>query len=242
MPDKINKPPSGSEPQGRRPALPGDNPTEMPADPPAASPDVIDKIVKLLCNIQDRASIVGACLNKLNIDPADVDAAIDAAKTKLTRAADYHRDHELGLALTRLHECYQRAVSVQDTKTAIIAQREINKLLDLYPASPTGYAVTSPDDNGEGDSHDEAERRREIEIAELSDLVGAIEAYIEPLKLSDDVNDTDSDLIRLAAEEVKRLRRQRKRKTKTGTTKPAKTTKGKKKKKDATDGKKNKDR
>ena len=218
MPDKINKPP----------ALLGDNPTEMPAEPPVASPDVSDKIVRLLCNIQDRASIVGACLNKLNIDPADVDAAIDAAKTKLTRAADYHRDHELGKALTRLNECYQRAVGVQDTKTAISAQREINKLLDLYPAYQSPDGATESDPDGKGDRAAEAERSREIEITELSDLVGAIEAYIEPLKLSDDVNDTDSDLIRLAAEEVKRLRRQRKRKKKTGTTKVTKTTKGKK--------------
>ncbi len=230
-----------SEEMSRQPSAVSDQP---PADPPVASPEIIDKIVRLLCNIQDRASIVGACLNKLNIAPADVDAAINAAKTRLTRAADYHRDHELGKALTRLNECYQRAVAVQDTKTAIIAQREINKLLDLYPTYPASSeddsAATGPD--GDGPSPDE---RREIEIQELSDLVGAIEAHIEPLKLSEDVNDTDSDLIRLAAEEIKRLRRQRKRKKKAANT-TNKTTKKKVRvvrgKKEAKDGKKNKAR
>lgn len=191
---------------------------QQPADSAVASPEIIDKIVRLLCNIQDRASIVGACLNKLGIAPADVDAAIDAAKTKLTRASDYHRDHELGKALTRLNECYQRAVGVQDTKTALAAQREINKLLDLYPA------YEPPGDDEEADPAADLEERREIESQELADMVGAIEAYIEPLKLSEDVNDTDSDLIRLAGTEIKRLRRKRK---KTGTTKIAKTTKKK---------------
>lgn len=50
-----------------------------------------------------------------------------------------------------------------------------------------------------------------IEDQHLADLVAAIEAHIEPLKLSDSLTDTDPDLVRLAAEEIKALRREVKR-------------------------------
>ena len=132
--------------------------------PDAFAPAVIDKIVRLLCNIQDRGSIVAACLNKLAIPADQVDAAIDEAKDKLTRAANYHRDHELGRALTRLNECYQRAVTVQDTKTAISAQREINHLLGLYDDDPNGPADGDTANNADDPerSQDPAERRRSL--------------------------------------------------------------------------------
>ena len=183
--------------------------TEQPVIPVPAvetfDPGLLDKIVRLLCNVQDRASIVHACLDKLEIAPADVDSAIEAAKIKLTRAADYHRDHEMGKSLTRLNECYQRAVAMMDTKTAISAQKEINRLLSLYPAP----AFSPGEETDQDDDAEKAGDRRKIESQELSDLVGAIELYVEPLKLSADVNDTDGDLIRLAAEEIIRLRKKR---------------------------------
>ncbi|MBE3070800.1 MAG: hypothetical protein IMZ66_11255, partial [Planctomycetes bacterium] len=72
------------------------------------------------------------------------------------------------------------------------------------------------------------EARRRIESEELASIVWSIERHLEPLKLSAEVHDTDADLIRLAGEEIARLRRRGKRK-KPGTTKGTKSTENGKK-------------
>ena len=193
-----------------------DGQSDAPREPFA--PDLIDRVVRLLCNVVDRSSIVSACIDSLGIAPADADAAIDAAKAKLTRAADWHRDEELGRSIRRLNECYHRAVRDKDNRTALAAQRELNKLLDLYPAfGPPGAeqgagsaepAAGSADASPESrvPSGDAPQERRRIESAELADLVGAVEAHLDPLGLSDDERDTDADVVRLAGAEIARLR------------------------------------
>ncbi len=180
----------------------------------------VDTVVRLLCNLQDRASIVRACLVQLKISPDDVDALIEAATEKLARAAQYHRDHELGRAIIRLNECYRRAVADKDNKAAIAAQRELIRLLGLGPGgaddeppAPTGGGDVSADAPASEKSppdappKEEPPSRRTIENHTLADVVAAIEGHLDPLGLSDDVNDTDADMIRMAGEEIRRLRK-----------------------------------
>lgn len=78
-------------------------------------------------------------------------------------------------------------------------------LLDIIESNAARLAALrrDPDAGTQG--------RRQIENQALTDLVGAIDAHLEPLKLSEDLQDTDADLIRLAAEEITRLRAKRKR-------------------------------
>jgi hypothetical protein len=87
------------------------------------------------------------------------------ARKRLTRAAAYNRDEQLGTAVTRLNALYQQATEAKDSKTALQAQREINRLLDLY-ASPEREA---------GDGAGDTALRRQLDL---------IAGYLLPLKLA----------------------------------------------------------
>lgn len=71
------------------------------------------------------------------------------ARRKLTLAADYNRDEQLGTAVTRLNDIYARAIRAQDIKTGLVAQKELNKLLDLYRMTPEHAGdATEGEDSG----------------------------------------------------------------------------------------------
>ena len=56
------------------------------------------------------------------------------ARRVLARAAAFNRDEELGSARVRLRDIYARAIRSQDPRTALAAQRELNRLLGLAPS------------------------------------------------------------------------------------------------------------
>jgi hypothetical protein len=82
---------------------------------------------------------------KLGIESNQVNEAICEARRKLTRTADYNRDEQLGTAITRMNDIYSRAIRAGDIKTALMAQRDINKLLDLYREATTESRDSSED-------------------------------------------------------------------------------------------------
>lgn len=69
----------------------------------------------------------------LKLATRDIPRAITAARQRLTVAADYHRDTELARSITRLNGLYETSLNIQDTKTALSTQKELNKVLGLYP-------------------------------------------------------------------------------------------------------------
>lgn len=72
---------------------------------------------------------------KLDIPEAYIDAALVAVRKRITIAAEFDRDAEVGIAYTRLNDVYRRALTGQDMKTALAAQKELNKLIGLYDRS-----------------------------------------------------------------------------------------------------------
>jgi len=134
--------------------------------PAAAALDdaILQKVILLLVSHQNRAVVAQACAEKLDIPAAIVPAVLQEARRQLTLAADFHRTEELGKAIKRLDDCYARSLAIQDVKTALAAQKEMNRLLDLY--RPLGSA-TSPDD-----AH-----------AETAEELAAVREYLEPLGL-----------------------------------------------------------
>lgn len=178
-------------------------PTPTTAAGQDISPTIIDKIVLLMIAGLRHQAVIDATREKLLVPPAQIDGAMDTARRLITRAADYDRDAVLGEAITRLDDLYQRCLRVQDIKTALAAQREKNRLL-LSMAGP------GPEAPAASETDDKAPQRRNtnIESDELADIVDAIETGIEPLGLTpaEDVNDTDAQLITLAAQEIVRLR------------------------------------
>jgi hypothetical protein len=84
-----------------------------------------------------------------------------------TVAADYARDEQLGKAVMRLDDLYAKSIAAQDTRTALQAQRELNRLLCLYSAGEKGAAP--------GQGEDDAAARLEL-----------IGTYLLPLGLTDE--------------------------------------------------------
>lgn len=62
--------------------------------------------------------------------------------------ADYARDEQLDKAVMRLDDLYAKSIAAQDTRTALQAQRELNRLLGLYWAKGSeGQAIDSDAQN-----------------------------------------------------------------------------------------------
>lgn len=117
--------------------MPLDNATSK-NDPREPSKEVIDKIVLLLVSGLARSSIEEAA-HKLGLDGESAASAIAEARTRIQIAAHWEPEEQMGTALVRLNDIYRRALAVQDAKTALAVQRELNRLLDLYraPREPT---------------------------------------------------------------------------------------------------------
>lgn len=79
-----------------------------------------------------------------SLDAGDVDKLIAEARARLTLAATYNRDEELGLAIQRCDDVYRRAHKAGDLKTALAAQKEKAKLQHLYNARPDAPAGGAP--------------------------------------------------------------------------------------------------
>ena len=127
------------------------------------TPAQIDQIALMLIAGAAVADIRQAAIGKMGALPDDADKAIAEARRKIVVAADYNRDEQIAIAFARLNALYGASASI-DPKTALAAQREINKLLSLYtgPATPaTG-----------GDS---SEAAKALEL---------VRAHLEPLELA----------------------------------------------------------
>jgi hypothetical protein len=88
-----------------------------------------------------------ACIDKLGIPAASVNRVLAAARRKITLAADYARDQEIGKALARYNNLYERAVAMQDVKSALAAAKETCRLLGLNRKPEVNIAK----DAGDGD-------------------------------------------------------------------------------------------
>jgi hypothetical protein len=133
--------------------------------------EAVDKVVLMLVSGVSAEAAEVACVEKLKLKRADAKAAIIDARRRITIAADYNRTEEIGTAYIRLHDLYKRSLNVQDVKTALAAQKELNKLLDLYTALRTGELEEATDgEMGE----------RGIAAAELA----AVREHLLPLELA----------------------------------------------------------
>lgn len=72
-----------------------------------------------------------------NVADNTIDTYISKANEIFKLQSAIHRDEQFGLAISRLIYLWQKNVSIQDYKTALAVQREINLLLGLYPPKDT---------------------------------------------------------------------------------------------------------
>ncbi|HOM17357.1 MAG TPA: hypothetical protein PK777_08125 [Thermoguttaceae bacterium] len=120
--------------------------------------EFLDRAVLLLVSGQPPESVRTILQEKMGLKAAQATAVVQKAEKKIFLAARYDRQKELGTAIARLHDLYRRATAIQDTKTALQVQRELNKLLDLYE-QPASW-VEGADANAE----EEAARRYLVKL------------------------------------------------------------------------------
>lgn len=105
----------------------------------------LDSVKTLLCRGLDRTTILQyAAEKKWKSAPDLVDAWISAAMLELVDdAGAIDTEAELGKALARLNYLYMNSSKVQDFKTALAIQKEINKVLALkVKATGAGAGAT----------------------------------------------------------------------------------------------------
>lgn len=104
-----------------------------------------DEVYQLLCTGLNRAGIIAyAQENEWAADEVVIDRLIDAAIQDLAAAAGFNYDAELGKSIERLNRLFQKAFKVEDLKTALATQKEINKLLQLKGVDENRNRVTQP--------------------------------------------------------------------------------------------------
>jgi hypothetical protein len=143
-----------------------------------------DRIVLLLINGMSSDAATGFCIQQ-GVSPDQVGQIVEDARKRITVAADYTRDEQLGKAVMRLEDLYAKSMAGQDIRTALQAQRELNRLLSLY--ADARRADTTDDDS------DTAILRKQLEL---------IAAYLVPLKLADASYPVEEHA-RLAAEMIR---------------------------------------
>ena len=92
----------------------------------------IGRILDVIATTDDAAFIEIFMTEKLKVDQKDVKKIIELCRRKIRLAADFDAEEALGRGLTRLNILYEKCVKVQDFKTALGVQKELNKLQAIY--------------------------------------------------------------------------------------------------------------
>ena len=94
--------------------------------------DLLDKVVLLVVAGASDAQLTTACRHSLGLSARKTAAAIAQARAKILAAAGQSRHEQLGLAILRLTDLYQRAQREGKLAAAMQAQRELNRLHALH--------------------------------------------------------------------------------------------------------------
>lgn len=105
----------------------------------------ITEIYKLLLIGLARHDILRFCAEKTQwgLQVRAIEYLIAKATARLQEQAKYIRDIQLGKAIARMDDLYSRTHRIQDYKTALAAQKELNELLGLY--APKRMEFTGPE-------------------------------------------------------------------------------------------------
>ncbi|MHC4092925.1 MAG: hypothetical protein ACYSVY_22065 [Planctomycetota bacterium] len=144
--------------------------------------DVLDQVVLLVVQGVAETEVREECATKLGItDKRAIGRLIAQAKKKITIAAQFNRDHEVGQARIRLNQVYAKADKEGDQRTALAAAKELNKLLDLYAAAPR-----RGEDDAEAGGQGPGARGQGSEgtVSSAADELAKVRAHLLPLGLA----------------------------------------------------------
>ena len=140
------------------------------------------KVIVLLVTSRDSELVQKVCVEKLGFSETDAKKAIERAKQEIAMAAEFDRREQIGKAIVRLEDIYEKSMRVQEQKTALASQKELSKLLGLYPTAEE-IEETSGDENDE---------------------LTAVRQYLLPLDLGSESTPT-VELVRLATYHLQEL-------------------------------------
>lgn len=103
---------------------------------PAFRSDIVEGLVLLLCSGISADTAGAKAAQKWELTPELAGAHVLEASRRITLAADYNRDEELGKAHTRLNLIYAKSLTMSDLRVSLAAQKELNRLLDLTQTAP----------------------------------------------------------------------------------------------------------
>lgn len=108
-----------------------------------------------------------AAMEKEGFQPAEIASALDCALQFFKAQAEFNPDLAKGEAIARLRMLISKSLHIHEYKTAIQAQKELNKLMNLYPASkePTRRAP-DPEETTESNASEDSVPL-DVEILEI---------------------------------------------------------------------------
>jgi hypothetical protein len=139
-----------------------------------------DRIVLLLINGFTVEAVTEQCM-KHGMKKAAAKRAVNAARKRLALAAEVEREEYLGKAVMRLEDLYAKSQAAKDIKSALAAQKELNRLLELG--------------NGDAAKKDEAK-------SEAEQCLAAIREMLFPLQLADETHPLQEH-VRVAVELIR---------------------------------------
>jgi len=103
----------------------------------------VDTLIVRLAAGQSRQQVEEAAVAKLGMTADAARVSVAEAVRRIKLAAEFNPDEELGQSLTRLRQLYRQAVAIQDTKTALAVNREMNRLMMLTRPGKTKGGATA---------------------------------------------------------------------------------------------------
>jgi hypothetical protein len=95
--------------------------------------------------------------------PKQAEKAIAEAGKRIAIAANFDRAEQVGISIRRLHDLFTASVTLEDVKTALAAQKELNKLMDLYAGAKIESGKPAADNS-------DAERELATVVAHLAPM------------------------------------------------------------------------
>lgn len=119
-----------------------------------------------------------------NVQDATIDTYIAKANEVFRQKSAVIRDEQFGLAMSRLVLLFQKTMTIQDYKSALAVQREINLLLGLYPPKDTKLNINI------------AIIQQFIAVAQAkgydpTEIVADFIAELAPIEISNDATDSN---------------------------------------------------
>lgn len=159
-----------------------ETPVESAPAAPTIDPAHLERAILLLTNGLSVDRVAMNLVATLGADAPAAEAAVNEARRRLTLAADFNRDEEIGKSRRTLESLLSICMAKKDVKTALQVQAKLIDLMGLKPAK----------DEAPSDEGDESAGRLRV-----------IEGYLLPLKLVETTYPIEEHA-RVAAEIIRR--------------------------------------